>query len=60
MVSATKAFEEEERQHLLGVIEAGFGDLEVFDSLVHRASLFDSLRQEYGCVSHGAGQAQRA
>ena len=54
-VSATKAFKEDERQHLLGVIEAGFGDLEVFDSLVQ--SLFDSLRQEH--TSH-TEQAKRS
>ena len=54
-VSATKAFKEDERQHLLGVIEAGFGDLEVFDSLVQ--SLFDSLRQEH--ASH-TEQAKRS
>lgn len=44
-VSAAKATKEEERQHLLGVIEAGFGDLDVFNSLVQ--GLFESLRQEH-------------
>ena len=44
-VSATKATKEEERQHLLGVIEAGFGDLDIFNSLVQ--GLFESLRQEH-------------
>ena len=52
-VSGTKAFKEEERQHLLGVIEAGFGDLEVFNSLVQ--SLFESLRQEHASqVEHAS------
>ena len=56
-VSATKATKEEERQHLLGVIEAGFGDLEVFNSLVQ--NLFDSLRQEHASQVEQASQVMR-
>ena len=53
----TKAFNEEERQHLLGVIEVGFGDLEVFNSLVQ--SLFESLREEYKSNVEHASQLKR-
>jgi hypothetical protein len=33
-VKRASCFREEERQHLLSVIESGFGDLEVFNSVV--------------------------
>ena len=56
-VSATKATKEEDRQHLLGVIEAGFGDLEVFNSLVQ--NLFDSLRQEHASQVEHASHVKR-
>ena len=57
-VSAAKATKEEERQHLLGVIEAGFGDLDVFNSLVQ--GLFESLRQEHDSqVEHSSHNSVR-
>ena len=58
-VETAKCTKEADRQHLLGVIETGFGELAVFNSLVR--SLFtstDVLERHYGAtVSAGGGAA---
>ena len=43
-VEGARCFKEDERQHLLGVIETGFGSLEQFSSLV--AGIFSQEQHE--------------
>ena len=57
-VKHARCFKEEERQHLLSVIESGFGDLEVFNSVV-RHLFTNRLEQSDASMRTGRASSRR-